>query len=839
MRPGTPTPLGVLCMNATFDLFLSYRRLDAEALAPLLAALAAKRVRVWQDVNEVADFASIQRSVSTHLAQLRGLLVWYSASYNASRACQWELTSAYLAAQAEGAQGPRQRILVLNPESSAEHICLPELMDQLHLSCADLVAAAATPQAQALAEALAERIAQALHQLPTTPLGALRALVPPLCLPYARTGSSRFVGRLPEMWRLHGYLQANQAAMLTGASGKPGLAVVQGAGGIGKSLTAEEYTLRFGAAYPGGVFWLNGFGHADEPQQQNPQQRSLMRESQCFDFAAQLGLEPGGQSATQVRGLLARHFAAQNLPFLWVVDDLAPNASPEELRQWQAPHPLGRTLFTTRTRRFSFLQHATLELPQLTPPEARGLLTRQRPLSAPEAATADAICRLLGHHALAVDVTAALVARRGLAGVLAALQHPSKDALALAAQLEEALPNGHQREIAATFLASIALLREPARALLRYAAVLPVEPIPVALLRRCVAQAQGVGEADAQDGVDVALSQLLASCLADDLGEDLIGVHALVSRTLRFAAPPEDLAPLREQVVAALLPEMRRAQDIREHASLAPWAVHARELSQTPQDAATLDMLTWVAVFDLERASYALAKAGFEREYAASQHMLGAEHPATLVCMGNLALTLKHQGDLAGARQLQESVLATQQRVLGAEHPDTLTSMNNLALTLQSQGDLAGARQLQESVLSTLQRVLGTEHPDTLTSMNNLAETLRSQGDLAGARQLQESVLAAQQRVLGAEHPDTLGSMNNLANTLWYQGERQAAISLLEQAASGLERTLGANHSDTQTAMRGLAAMRQQMRPTLLPFSAVTYSMPSALFPSFGSNHHR
>jgi hypothetical protein len=36
-----------------------------------------------------------------------------------------------------------------------------------------------------------------------------------------------------------------------------------------------------------------------------------------------------------------------------------------------------------------------------------------------------------------------------------------------------------------------------------------------------------------------------------------------------------------------------------------------------------------------------------------------------------------------------------------------------------------------------------------------------------------------------------------------------------------------------------LAAMRQQMRPTLLPFSAVTYSMPSALFPSFGSNHHR
>ncbi|MEO5376095.1 MAG: tetratricopeptide repeat protein, partial [Alphaproteobacteria bacterium] len=84
--------------------------------------------------------------------------------------------------------------------------------------------------------------------------------------------------------------------------------------------------------------------------------------------------------------------------------------------------------------------------------------------------------------------------------------------------------------------------------------------------------------------------------------------------------------------------------------------------------------------------------------------------------------------------------------------------MHNLAGTLRSQGDLAGARALQEQALAVRRRVLGVEHPDTLTSMSNLAETLRSQGDLAGARALEEQVLAVRRRVLGEEHPVTLGS---------------------------------------------------------------------------------
>jgi len=64
--------------------------------------------------------------------------------------------------------------------------------------------------------------------------------------------------------------------------------------------------------------------------------------------------------------------------------------------------------------------------------------------------------------------------------------------------------------------------------------------------------------------------------------------------------------------------------------------------------------------------------------------------------LGNLASTLKAQGDLAGARALQEQVLVLRRKIQGEEHPDTLTSKGNLAGTLGAQGDLADARALQQ-----------------------------------------------------------------------------------------------------------------------------------------------
>ena len=88
--------------------------------------------------------------------------------------------------------------------------------------------------------------------------------------------------------------------------------------------------------------------------------------------------------------------------------------------------------------------------------------------------------------------------------------------------------------------------------------------------------------------------------------------------------------------------------------------------------------------------------------------------------MSNLAATLCDQGELDGARELQEKVLNVSHRVLGPEHPLTWTAMSNLAATLCDQGELGAARELQEKVLNVSRRAFGAEHPRTLTAMNNV-----------------------------------------------------------------------------------------------------------------------
>lgn len=184
---------------------------------------------------------------------------------------------------------------------------------------------------------------------------------------------------------------------------------------------------------------------------------------------------------------------------------------------------------------------------------------------------------------------------------------------------------------------------------------------------------------------------------------------------------------------------------------------------------------------------------------------LGDEHPETLTAMGNLAIILWLQGDLAGARALQEPALSIRRRVLGDEHPETLTAMNNLASTHWAQGDLAGARALEEPALSVRRRVLGDEHPDTLGSMINLAGTLAAQGDRARAQVLQEKALAVLRRVYGDEHPDTLTSMNDLAGTLRAQGNLARARALYEEMQSIGRRVLGDEHPEMLRAMNNLA----------------------------------
>ena len=79
-------------------------------------------------------------------------------------------------------------------------------------------------------------------------------------------------------------------------------------------------------------------------------------------------------------------------------------------------------------------------------------------------------------------------------------------------------------------------------------------------------------------------------------------------------------------------------------------------------------------------------------------------------------------GDSAAqAIVIGERLVAASERVLGPDHPDTLTSRNNLAVAYRDAGRLDEAISLHEQVLAARERVQGPDHPDTLISRNNLA----------------------------------------------------------------------------------------------------------------------
>ena len=227
------------------------------------------------------------------------------------------------------------------------------------------------------------------------------------------------------------------------------------------------------------------------------------------------------------------------------MDDVPNGLDGETLRRWFAPHSLARTLITTRSREYGALAKE-INLSVLTPDEAHQLLTSQRqPAGKDEEEQARELAKDLGYHALAVDVTGSALVSFGAAEPFgefrAELAREDEDALELAKELADALPNGHEKSIAKTLLRSIVRLGLEGRDFLRLASVLAVAPIPASFARTVFEKADKLSHNDAQRYQAQAFHQVTSASLAEIAGEpgDSRAVHTLVSRTVRFrdAAP--------------------------------------------------------------------------------------------------------------------------------------------------------------------------------------------------------------------------------------------------------------------------------------------------------------
>jgi TIR domain len=351
-------------------------------------ALRKCRCEVWFDQSDISEFAPITAEIRRGLAESKALLAWYSEEYPKSRPCQMELTAAFLAAQREGE--PSHRVLVINSANGSDHVEPVELRDARY---------ATAPLDSDGYATLAAKLAKHV----TNPSGSLGGILP-IVLPdqygLKLTGAKQFVGRLPDLWRIHSALSASERPII--AESTTPLAIVNGLGGMGKSLLAEEYALRFGAAYPGGIFWLHAFGNDREPTiAYDPE---AVRIQQFEAVALMLGLKINGLGPIEVEAKLRTSFSSQGKRFLWIIDDLPEGLSTEAVRSWLAPSQFGKTLVTTRGREHDSIGES-LSLDVLKPEEAFNLLCSER---VPADATEEVAAR-----GVAADFGATPVSHRG------------------------------------------------------------------------------------------------------------------------------------------------------------------------------------------------------------------------------------------------------------------------------------------------------------------------------------------------------------------------------------------------------------------------------------------
>jgi tetratricopeptide (TPR) repeat protein len=653
-------------------------------------------------------------------------------------------------------------------------------------------------------------VVAAVHQLKgddSRTFGAVPAAREPEWWPYRLAAPVPFYGRLGELWDV-------RDALLADDHPGPPVVRIRGLGGQGKTLLAMRYAAIFAADHPGGVYVLQGFG-SHRHTRGVPARIAALRADQLTAIATRLGLDVKDGAVESVEAALREYLAGIRDPYLWIVDDLPGGIDAQLCGMLLAPTSNGRTLVTTRND-VSYPWGKEVLLGELDEIAAVEFLTSRRPpADARDRRAAKDLASDLGRHALGLTVAAGLSQEPGFTGyerLRADIRSDGRDALAQSAALMTELPEDHAAGIAGTMLRSISKLGATARDVLRAASLLAPAPVPQPLLA-AILTGGGWSPHELAAGLRETAGRSLAHAVGTPDGEVLWTVHALVSRTVRFADLDQGgRDDMRTSAVAALTTLLEGTQRTYARRELADYVPHVPGLVGDLVDESERHLLSETGRVQVELGDARAALSAFRDLHAACSRTLGDLDPTTLSVLGGLAAAYGLAGHHKLALELKQRAYEGLRAHHGSDHRDTLTLLNNIGVTYSDIGDHAAAREIYDEVYQARLRLLQAHHPDTLAALSNLAIAIGRSGDHQLARRLKAELCERSRRIHGQDHPLTLDALNNLAASEVALGNRATAHELFTRVYELRRALLGADHPDTLSARENAATTGDDAR---------------------------
>ncbi|KAL5362310.1 kinesin light chain [Aspergillus floccosus] len=194
-----------------------------------------------------------------------------------------------------------------------------------------------------------------------------------------------------------------------------------------------------------------------------------------------------------------------------------------------------------------------------------------------------------------------------------------------------------------------------------------------------------------------------------------------------------------------------------------------------------------------------------EHIVAIKSELLTEKHPNRLASEHELAIAYQANGQVKEAVKLLEHIVAIESEVLTDNHSDRLASQRELAIAYQANKQVKEAVKLLEDVVAIQSESLAEDHPDRLASQHALAIAYKANGQVKKAVKLLECVAAIRSEALAENHPDRLASQHTLAGAYQANGQVKEAVKLLEDVVVIQSESLAEDHPDRLASQHALA----------------------------------